>query len=88
VIIYQRGDENYLSNKINRFLSCLESSSTNVPPEKWDYTLEKISLKIKEIENLEDLTIDAVERYLHKLYEPRGSSSISFLSYLEAYTTK
>lgn len=34
------------------------------------------------MEGLEDLTLDAVERYLHKLYEPRGASSFSLLAYL------
>ena len=80
--MHQTGESKILEGKINRFLSCVECTSTKVSPDRWENTLNTLESKIKELNNLISLTSDAVERYLHKLYEPRGNSQFSYLIFL------
>lgn len=66
----------------------MECEDCETDPETWPKKLEEIEFNCREVFSLQELTTDAVDRYLYKLYEARDNSTFSNLAYLECYTKK
>lgn len=88
MLIFEFGENNTLLHKINRYLTCLEITGTDTPVNKWRKSIDDLEKDIKEMQHIENLTKESIERYLYKLYEPYSDTGVSLLTYLEAYTLK
>lgn len=88
VIIYQSGQKNILTNKINNFLACMDCHIMRSNFERSAGEIAILKGKIHEIKSLEELTIEGIDRQANKLCTPKEHSKISWLTYMEIYTRK
>ena len=60
----------------------MEATTISLSIQKWDGAISELEVQIKEIQNLQGLINDAVERYLYKLSENYENSQFSCLTFM------